>query len=39
MNIRSINIGGPAGPAVFTGLMGVAQYQAQGKIGKINQSS
>ena len=29
---------GPAGPAVFTGLMGVAQYQQQGAIGKFNQS-
>jgi hypothetical protein len=26
---------GPAGPAVFTGLMGVAQYQQQGAIGKF----
>jgi hypothetical protein len=34
-----LTLAGPAGPAVFTGLMGVAQYQAQGKIGKINQSS
>jgi hypothetical protein len=24
--------------AAFTGAMGVAQYKAQGKIGKINQS-
>ena len=33
-----LTLAGPAGPAVFTGLMGVAQYQAQGKIGKYNQS-
>ena len=33
-----VTLAGPAAPAVFTGLMGVAQYQAQGKIGKFNQS-
>jgi hypothetical protein len=33
-----LTLAGPAGPAVFTGLMGVAQYQQQGAIGKFNQS-
>ena len=28
----------PFAPQIFTGVMGVAQYQAQGKIGKYNQS-
>ena len=29
---------GTAAPMIFTGAMGVAQYQAQGKVGKFNQS-
>jgi len=33
-----VTLAGPAAPAVFTGLMGVAQYQAQGAAGKYNQA-
>ena len=29
---------GAAAPMIFAGAMGAAQYQAQGKIGKYNQS-
>ena len=29
---------GTAAPMIFTAAMGAAQYQAQGKIGKYNQS-
>ena len=29
---------GSAAPMIFAGAMGAAQYQAQGKIGKYNQS-
>ena len=29
---------GTAAPMIFTGAMGAAQYQAQGKIGKYNQA-
>ena len=34
-----ITLAGPAAPAmIFTGAMGAAQFKAQGKIGKFNQS-